>query len=459
MTPRVLLNVLLLAGGDILALSLAVWLVFEARGLLSMDVTIPSVATVIYPVWVATAWLEGLFPGWGLSPVSYVRRMFRSIAITFLLTTATFVFFGAGAGWSRATLLLSGLTALFLIPLVRWGLRRALMSVGLWGLPVAVLGSGRAARLVIDGLRRTSEHGLSPVAVYDDDLAPGDEVMGVRVAGPLAAVGGSGVRAAVVAMPSLGRERLDELLRGPLAPVERVFLVPDLLGLESVWVEAMDVNGVLTLEVQRHLLRRSAQVAKRVLDLCLTVAGGVVASPVFLALMLAVRLDSPGPVFFRQARIGLGGREFRVWKFRTMRADAESVLASYLASRPELREEWARDHKLRDDPRVTRMGRWLRRTSLDELPQVLNVLAGEMSLVGPRPIVREEVVKYARDFDLYARVRPGLTGIWQVSGRNDTGYEQRVALDVYYIRNWSVWLDVLVLLRTVKPVLFGKGAY
>jgi lipopolysaccharide/colanic/teichoic acid biosynthesis glycosyltransferase len=163
-------------------------------------------------------------------------------------------------------------------------------------------------------------------------------------------------------------------------------------------------------------------------------------------------------LFFHR-RIGHGGRQFRMRKFRSMRKDGNKILEEYLANHPEERAEWAEKRKLRNDPRVTRVGRILRKTSLDELPQLWNVLRGDMSLVGPRPIVAEDATKYNEWFDHYCRVVPGLTGLWQVSGRSDTDYKKRVDLDSYYVRNWSPWFDIYLLARTVRVVLKGEGAY
>src|SRR6185436_3562805 len=168
---------------------------------------------------------------------------------------------------------------------------------------------------------------------------------------------------------------------------------------------------------------------------------------------LLIRIDSVGPAFYGHERIGRGRRKFKAWKFRSMRRDADKVLNDYLEKHPELREAWERDHKLKDDPRVTRVGQFLRKTSLDELPQIWNVLMGEMSLVGPRPIVAAEIDKYAEHYEHYVQVLPGITGLWQVSGRNNTTYNERVALDVYYVQNWSVWLDIYILACTAKVVL------
>jgi undecaprenyl-phosphate galactose phosphotransferase len=165
------------------------------------------------------------------------------------------------------------------------------------------------------------------------------------------------------------------------------------------------------------------------------------------------------PVLFGHDRVGRGGRAFRCYKFRTMVPDADRVLAELLARDPEARATWARDYKLREDPRVTRIGAWLRRTSLDELPQLWNVLRGDMSLVGPRPVMAEELGRYGDAARYYLDVRPGLTGLWQISGRNDIDYPERVALDAWYIKNWSIWYDIVILAKTVRVVRDAKGAY
>jgi Undecaprenyl-phosphate galactose phosphotransferase WbaP len=179
----------------------------------------------------------------------------------------------------------------------------------------------------------------------------------------------------------------------------------------------------------------------------------------FVIIMILIKLDSRGPVFYRQARIGRFGRKFHVYKFRTMVQNADQILQTYLETSPELKAEWLATHKLKQDPRVTRIGLILRKLSLDELPQLWNIVLGDMSLVGPRPIVDAEVEKYGKCFDLYIKVRPGLTGLWQVSGRNDTTYERRVELDEYYVLNRSLRLDLQILWKTVFVVLKKDGAY
>jgi undecaprenyl-phosphate galactose phosphotransferase len=196
---------------------------------------------------------------------------------------------------------------------------------------------------------------------------------------------------------------------------------------------------------------------KRVLDLTGALALGVILLAPIAVIALLLRRQG-GPVIYRHRRIGRGGKTFDCLKFRSMFPDAERRLRALLDQHPELEAEWLRDHKLRDDPRITQLGRFLRRTSFDELPQLWNVLRGEMSLVGPRPIVREETIRYGRHMKSYLAVKPGITGLWQVKGRNNIGYPRRVALDVYYVRHRSLRLDGYILLKTPLVVLGGNGA-
>ncbi|GGZ09286.1 hypothetical protein GCM10011614_25100 [Novosphingobium colocasiae] len=197
----------------------------------------------------------------------------------------------------------------------------------------------------------------------------------------------------------------------------------------------------------------------RAFDMAVALAAIVLFLPLLLAIALAVRLSGPGPVLFVQRRIGLGGTSFPCLKFRTMVANSQEVLHDLLATSAEARGEWARDQKLRNDPRITRIGAVLRKSSLDELPQLFNILAGHMSIVGPRPIVEAEVVRYGARFSAYCSVRPGLTGLWQVSGRNEVSYEARVRLDAFYALRKSTLYDVAICMRTVPAVLASRGCY
>ena len=201
-------------------------------------------------------------------------------------------------------------------------------------------------------------------------------------------------------------------------------------------------------------------VVKTAFDYILTLVGAVFISPLLVYIAYRIKKEDPGPVFFAHTRIGKNGKPFPCYKFRSMVVNSQEMLQKYLAENPAAREEWERDFKLKDDPRVTPIGKFLRSTSLDELPQIFNVLRGEMSLVGPRPVIQEELDKYyGETAKLYCTVKPGITGLWQVSGRSDIGYDERVALDATYIKYRSFWGDIVILWKTIGVVLMKKGAY
>jgi Undecaprenyl-phosphate galactose phosphotransferase WbaP len=202
-----------------------------------------------------------------------------------------------------------------------------------------------------------------------------------------------------------------------------------------------------------------SSLAKRVVDLAMAWTLLVFALPMMLAIAVLIKLTDPGPVLFVQRRCGFNGRTFKCYKFRSMRVDSAERLEKLLASDPAAAEEWAKYQKLRNDPRVTLIGRALRKSSLDELPQLFNIIRGDMSVVGPRPITSGEIFRYGAYFPYYTAVRPGVLGLWQVSGRNDVDYDKRVALDVEYVRNWTIWSDIKIMVRAVPVVLFASGAY
>ena len=222
-------------------------------------------------------------------------------------------------------------------------------------------------------------------------------------------------------------------------------------------IEFLSLRSFAPTIADRYVVRKSP--LSRVLDVILV----LLACPSFILLILVIAilimLESKGGIFYSQIRIGRGGQKFKAYKFRTMVQNADYLLQNYLEKSPELKAEWLASHKLKQDPRVTQVGAFLRKFSLDELPQLWNIFIGDMSLIGPRPIVEEEIEKYGECFELYKQVRPGLTGLWQVSGRSDTSYQRRVELDEYYLLNWSFQLDIQILFRTVSVVLRNNGAY
>lgn len=262
---------------------------------------------------------------------------------------------------------------------------------------------------------------------------------------------------AVVAMPGVDSGKLLGIVERVGGAFSHLLVIPDLFGFASLGVPAKSIGGILGVEVRQQLLLPGPRLAKRALDLALTIPGMLVVLPFLLLIALVIKLDSRGPIFYHQLRLGRDGEHFRAYKFRTMHGDGEERLKALLESDPALRAEYAIYHKLKKDPRVTRFGRILRKFSLDEFPQLINVLLGDMSLVGPRPYIERELPEMNGQERIILRATPGMTGMWQVSDRNAMSFAGRVELDVHYVRNWSPWLDVYILARTFGVVIKGTG--
>lgn len=323
-----------------------------------------------------------------------------------------------------------------------------------------IVGINDEGRLIARQWNTSPSAGVNVVGFVDDQTAPGTEVEGVTVLGNFDAlkflVKRFKVDELVVVPTAVGRETLLEIYRtlGTNNGVQ-VRLSPGLYELFTTGVQVQEVGFVPLVSLNKLRITGADAVLKTALDYGLTILALILLAPVFLVIALLIKLDSPGPVIYRRRVVGTGGREFDAFKFRTMRVDADA----YLEKHPELAEEFRRTGKIKNDPRITRLGRFLRTTSLDELPQLFNVLLGQMSLVGPRMISPPELDKFGKWRHNLLTVKPGLTGLWQVSGRSDLSYEDRVRLDMHYIRNYTIWLDIRLLFNTIGVVLHKKGAY
>jgi len=459
-------SVLVLLGSDLImlagSLAVAVWFRYSLDDTLLWEkyVTLWPVL-LLFPFAYALAGLYGV----GIVPPEELRRLSYSTSLVFtVLGGATFVF-KVEDQYSRGIFGLAWGLALVLVPLGRALARELWARKPWWGTAVVIFGAGKTGEAIVQTLVRNPGLGLKPTAVLDDDpVKHGKEIEGIRVVGGLERAeefARQGVRYALIAMPGLPRERLLSVLEQHGAYFPNVILIPDLFELPSLWVTSRDLGGVLGLEVRKNLHLRRNRILKRVLDYLLGVPLFLFALPLIAFFALWIKAVSPGPALYVHERIGYKGRRIRVLKLRTMYPDADVRLREYLEGKPEAKIEWERYFKLKNDPRVLPgVGKFLRWSSLDELPQFLNVFKGEMSLVGPRPVTEEELTHYyGKTAELYLMVRPGLTGLWQVSGRNDVSYEGRVVLDRYYIQNWSIWLDIHILARTIWVVLIRKGAY
>lgn len=410
--------------------------------------------------------LRGLYPAIGVSPVNELRRLTGSTTAVFLLLAATTFWLRNPESYSRVNLALTWGLALIMIPLGRSLMRVICGQYTMYGEPTVVIGYGVRGKETVTFLQNNRAMGLRPVLVIDgcDDTEGRfiNEVPIIHVADPKKISMLSrqlGIGTAIVLTSELPIGILEAAEKISKGAFKNLILIPDREQVGGLGIRKFDLGMYYGLEIKRNLFNTWEKLVKRITDILLVILGGVFILPFIVIISLLIKLDSKGPLFYGHTRVGIGGRKFKAWKFRTMVPNANQVLDEYLKENPELRLEWETTFKLQNDPRVTRSGKILRKLSLDELPQLWNVLKGEMSLVGPRPIVDDEIRYYGERYDLYSFVMPGITGLWQVSGRNDTSYEDRVNLDEYYVRNWSIWMDIFILTRTASVVLRRKGAY
>jgi Undecaprenyl-phosphate galactose phosphotransferase WbaP len=458
---------LVLISSDIL-LALAIWQAafmlqsVWGNGPLSLIALASMVPNVV--VWVGLRAALGLYPGYGLGPIEELRRqtlaLFATLAITVVFAFASDV----DDSLSRVLLFAWIVGLLLLAPLARYCVKRAIKKLGFWGKRVVILGARQAGAHVLRVLQREWQLGFEPFAVFDNRVAPAEGMLeGVPYGGTLtdaaALARKCGVDTAIFAMPDTKREHLARFVDSSRDSFRHVVIIPDLGGITNSAVVARDLAGTFGVEIKHNLLDPWAQRFKRVLDLGATLIGGALILPLLLMLSLLVWIESGRPIFYSDKRMGRDGKLFSCVKFRTMVPDAEALLQRMLAEDPEVREEYLKYHKLREDPRVTLVGRFLRKTSLDELPQLWNVLRGEMSLVGPRPYLPRESVDIGATQSKILCVTPGITGPWQVAGRNHASFGERVRMDVGYVRDWSVWLDIVLLARTVRCLLVSRDAY
>ena len=336
-------------------------------------------------------------------------------------------------------------------------------KVKMKGIPAVVFGGGSTGRLIVDRMLQAKKVGYEPVLILDNNESSGEFYRDIPIIhntnlGP-ELVERYNIKMAIVAMPNLDKAEMARLINYSVSAFRYNVLIPDFFSVNNIWMSVRDFDGVLGLATSHRLKMYWNLAIKRFMDLVIVSLGGLILLPLLILIALAVKISSPGPVLYGHKRVGLNGKYFKAYKFRSMVNDAEQKLSSVLDADPRLKEEWEASHKLKDDPRVTKIGNFLRRTSFDEFPQLLNILKGEMSLVGPRPVTDPELEKYGENARRVLTVKPGLTGLWQVSGRSDTDYAERVSYDLYYLQSWSVWLDIWIMYRTPGAIFKGKGAY
>jgi len=417
----------------------------------------------VLPVFSVGFALSGLYPGFGVGAVEMLRRLSIRISFTFVVLAAGMFVFKLPTFFSRVSFAVAWAVSLVTVPAFRYLLLKVVTRRWWWGMPTVVVGDPQRAEPTLRLLFSALSLGYRPVGLLVPHEAPARRTHGrVPILGTLdqaPEVAATGVRTALVVD---GDDRRGSAIGAFLQRHFRhVVLLRDFDQLPVEGVLIRNLGGVLGIEFSNDLLHWRHRAAKRTMDVVLGTVALLLALPVIGLAALAIRLTSRGPAFFAQDREGRDGAPIRVWKLRTMYLDAEERLLRHLEACSEARSAWETRFKLQHDPRVVPVvGTLLRRLSIDELPQLWCVVRGEMSLVGPRPFPEYHLARFPEDFRaLRNRVRPGLSGLWQVTIRSDGGIDEQRLFDTYYIRNWSVWLDLYILAKTPLVVLAGKGAY
>jgi Undecaprenyl-phosphate galactose phosphotransferase WbaP len=389
----------------------------------------------------------------------------KAIASGLMVMFAAIALMQRGTVLSRLTILLTGVILLLVLPATRYSAKRVLGAIGIWRKRILILGATQTARLALQGLVSDPVLGYEVVGLLDDDPKLRDRAFGtyrnnpIRVLGKLAdasqQMDKTGARDLLIAMPDLEDQKLLTLVNGLQPRCESIYVVPQLWGLPlmNLKVDGFLSERLMMLKLSNNMAKPWNRGLKRTFDLILGSLITLLAFPLCLVIAILIKLDSGGPFLFVQERLGLNGGTFRCIKFRTMHVESEHLLERHLARDPTAADEWQKYAKLRtNDPRLTRVGRLLRHWSLDELPQLLNVLKGDMSLVGPRPYLPRERERIGTAFFTILSSCPGMTGFWQVNGRNHVTLEHRIELEAWYVRNWTIWFDCIILAKTFKAV-------
>jgi Undecaprenyl-phosphate galactose phosphotransferase WbaP len=392
---------------------------------------------------IAILLLEGLYPGYGLTAIKELEQMVKSITMAFILLAMVSYFNKSFQVFPRSIILLAWAQCIVLLPIFHFITRNLISRTKLYGIPVIVFGEGEWAKDVTYSLKRVRRLGWRPCELLTLDKLEERQ---------------NHETSTIAILASAADDAVEEQVRILNQTFQRVILIQKAENLGSLWVETRDIDSYLGLEFHFHLLYNQNILIKRAIDVAGSFILILIFSPLLLLITLLVAIESPGPIFFRQQRLGKDSKPFNVIKFRTMINGAEEKLSEMLQSDPVMQAEYLKYHKLEKDPRVTRLGYFLRKYSLDELPQFWNVFKGEMSLSGPRAYMPSELENMGSYAAMLFRVRPGITGWWQVLGRHQTSFQKRLQMDEYYISNWSLWMDAYITIRTIWVIITGKGA-
>ncbi|HEK24980.1 MAG TPA: undecaprenyl-phosphate galactose phosphotransferase WbaP [Hydrogenobaculum sp.] len=368
---------------------------------------------------------------------------------------------------SRLTLILLCFYAIFTVSVLRYIGKKVLNRLDIWKSPIVIIGAGSSGKSVAKGIIDDWYLGYEIKGFLDDFKSGFVEVKSIKIpiigkVEKIKDLKEENIEAAIVSIPSLGNEELAHLVNTAHRYIKQVFVVPDLKGIGLLNSELYHIftEQLFLIKITNNLDSKLNQITKQTFDILLSLITLPVLVFVISIFAILIKIDSEGPVFFVQERLGKNGKIFKCIKFRTMYVNSQEILENFLKENKDAQLEWQTFKKLKKyDPRVTRVGRFLRKTSLDELPQIFNVLKGDMSLVGPRPYLPSEEKDMGDYKDYILLTKPGITGLWQVSGRNELSFEERLKLDTWYVLNWSLWFDIVIILKTIRVVFKKEGAY
>ncbi|MGC8677858.1 MAG: undecaprenyl-phosphate galactose phosphotransferase WbaP [Hydrogenobaculum sp.] len=368
---------------------------------------------------------------------------------------------------SRLTLILLCFYAIFTVSVLRYVGKKVLNRLDIWKSPIVIIGAGSSGKSVAKGIIDDWYLGYEIKGFLDDFKSGFVEVKSIKIpiigkVEKIKDLKEENIEAAIVSIPSLNNEGLAHLVNTAHRYIKQVFVVPDLKGIGLLNSELYHIftEQLFLIKITNNLDSKLNQITKQTFDIFLSLIMLPVLVFVISIFAILIKIDSEGPVFFVQERLGKNGKIFKCIKFRTMYVNSQEILENFLKENKDAQLEWQTFKKLKKyDPRVTRVGRFLRKTSLDELPQIFNVLKGDMSLVGPRPYLPSEEKDMGDYKDYILLTKPGITGLWQVSGRNELSFEERLKLDTWYVLNWSLWFDIVIILKTIRVVFKKEGAY
>lgn len=390
-----------------------------------------------------------------------MQRIFYAVLYSEIFCIIALYVFKSSNYLSRSYILIFFVMSFLSLYLFRQLLIKTCNRFNILKTPVIFVGNGKATEDIIYFTNHNNCFGIKIADIVDeieDEIEDIDQLRNNIIS----RIKQLKIKTVIIAIPNLEKHKLLNLVEDIQPLVRNLMFVPNTIGIPVINLEVKRLyeSNMILLGIRNNLAKKTNRRIKRIFDIVFSLLVMIIVVPVSLVVMLCILIESPGAApIFKHYRVGKGGKLFPCYKFRSMIPNAQEELQEYLKSNLEAQKEWNKYFKLKNDPRITKVGKFIRKTSIDELPQFINVLKGEMSWVGPRPIIQDEIHYYNKYIKDYCSVLPGITGMWQVSGRSDTGYTDRVSLDIWYVRNWSIWIDIALICKTIKAVFCGKGAY